>query len=141
MKRSCEECTACCSSLAVDEIHKKAGNKCYFVCSAGCEIYSTRPSSCKNFECEWLKGKFSEEDRPDKSGVIFTLSDRRSQLGKRSLIAHETKIGSLLQAKPLLNKIAENELVICVSGQSRKFIGPREDIDRVNDIISKQRRQ
>lgn len=36
-----------------------------------CTIYQERPSPCKEYKCAWLDGYGNEEDRPDKSLVMF----------------------------------------------------------------------
>lgn len=72
--RSCGGCTACCKPLdAYDGIfHKPAGVWCkHCRIGKGCGIYDTRPSVCKGFRCEWLKGFGEESDRPDKMRVIL----------------------------------------------------------------------
>jgi hypothetical protein len=45
------------------------------MCSKGCAIYANRPPTCKEWECEWLIGRLTEGDRPDKLGAIFDLAD------------------------------------------------------------------
>ena len=49
--RECGECRECCTTMAVDELDKEAYVECNNLCSMGCKIYDTRPTSCKEFEC------------------------------------------------------------------------------------------
>ncbi len=37
-----------------------------------CQIYDTRPSTCREFRCAWLGGFGPDASRPDRSGVIVT---------------------------------------------------------------------
>ena len=90
MPRSCGSCTACCSSLVIEELSKPAFTTCDHDCSSGCgsssnpdaeagdaggcAIYHDRPASCRSFRCLWLDGHLGEDDRPDKLGVIFTTT-------------------------------------------------------------------
>ena len=127
--------------MNIPELGKPQGKPCFFICAEGCSAYNVRPSFCQSFKCEWLKGRFEEEDRPDKSGVVLTLSERSSELGKRSLLAYGVGYGWLSKASVLLEKISKKEIVILNIGSNRKAIGPRDEIDRVNRIIEKHRRQ
>ncbi|MEL7088668.1 MAG: hypothetical protein AAGL98_09555 [Planctomycetota bacterium] len=83
MPRSCGSCTACCSSLIIEELSKPAFTACEHDCSAsncgksyggGCAIYEDRPDSCRSFRCLWLDGHLGQDDRPDELGVIFTTT-------------------------------------------------------------------
>lgn len=73
-QRVCGSCTACCKAPALNmpEYSKPQGVWCqYCVIGQGCTIYDTRPRACQNFECEWLKGYGSEEERPDRFRIIL----------------------------------------------------------------------
>lgn len=103
MPRSCGTCTACCSSLVIEELSKPAFTACAHDCSVGsggcdavtkasdkaledsekgsggnsgggCAIYADRPGSCRSFRCLWLDGHLGDDDRPDQLGVIFTTT-------------------------------------------------------------------
>jgi hypothetical protein len=71
--RSCGDCTACCTVLAVDELRKPMRWACDHAACAGCRIYDARPQSCRDFNCQWLLGEISGDDstRPDRVGVLF----------------------------------------------------------------------
>lgn len=70
--RTCGECTACCTLAYVPELDKPENVTCKN-CVNGCSIYTSRPTSCVTYECEWLKGSMSEDMRPDKSGVMIEV--------------------------------------------------------------------
>lgn len=71
--RSCGECTACCTIMAVTELSKLMWVSCEHLSKTGpgCGIYTTRPHTCRGFACAWLQGSFGPGDRPDKIGVML----------------------------------------------------------------------
>ncbi len=79
--RSCGECSACCTALAIHEL-KKPPHKACPNCSSGtrCDIYPDRPDSCRAFRCQWLDGHSNEDERPDKSGLVRAFFLQRSGL-------------------------------------------------------------
>lgn len=55
--RQCGSCTLCCKLIPVEELGKKAGQRCQHVrAGKGCSIYAKRPWSCREWSCLWLKG-------------------------------------------------------------------------------------
>jgi Fe-S-cluster containining protein len=36
----------------------------------GCAIYANQPRPCSDYQCSWLKGELSDDQRPDLLGVI-----------------------------------------------------------------------
>ena len=88
--RECGTCTACCYGLVVEAIDKPAFQCCrHTVTDGGCGNYAKRPSACRNFRCLWLEGHLSEEDRPDRLGVIFTTT-QHGQVGTHPLLVEVT---------------------------------------------------
>jgi len=73
-RRTCGECTACCTALPVGEISKPQGVPCRQCTKVGCSIYQMRPRSCRDFECQWLKGCGEDSQRPDLFGIINDYS-------------------------------------------------------------------
>lgn len=75
--RECGECTVCCKVLLIDEpdLQKLPGVLCSNCkAGAGCQIYDTRPASCRGFYCGWrLMPDLGDELRPDRSGIIIRL--------------------------------------------------------------------
>jgi hypothetical protein len=72
-KRVCGPCTACCVELKIDtpRLRKQARVPCLHLTSAGCGIYTERPSVCREFLCGWrLFAELSDDWRPDLSGVL-----------------------------------------------------------------------
>lgn len=72
--RSCGGCSACCEILGVPSLRKPPWRRCEHQCVTGCANYSNRPDECREFECGWSVGHLGEDDRPDKLGLIFTLT-------------------------------------------------------------------
>ncbi len=82
--RSCGECTACCKTHYIQELQKLPGVWCKH-CSVGigCKIYDQRPTECREYACEWLRGSGLESERPDKTGTIIDTmisDDKREAL-------------------------------------------------------------
>jgi len=75
--RQCGDCTACCFVAEVKEgiVKKPACQTCPFM-QNGCKLYGKpeRPQVCQDFQCSWLRGFGSLEDRPDKSGVMVSIN-------------------------------------------------------------------
>jgi len=76
--RECDGCMVCCIVPAIDDpaLHKKAGDRCRH-CERGCNIYETRPLSCRVFYCAWrVTTALGAEWRPDRSGVLSWFEDK-----------------------------------------------------------------
>lgn len=81
--RECGDCVACCKSLEIQEpqLTKPAEVLCQHCTGHSCGIYDNRPSVCRGWYCVWRVEKdLSDDMRPDKCGVMFTLDgDRQPQ--------------------------------------------------------------
>jgi Fe-S-cluster containining protein len=57
---------------------KPSGDWCQF-CKAseagGCSIYEERPHSCVVYQCGWLQGVGTNDERPDKLKVVIQIED------------------------------------------------------------------
>jgi hypothetical protein len=75
--RQCYECDVCCKIAEVKEndFFKPAGKPCQYL-DKGCTIFDQdkRPKMCSSYQCGWLRGFGKENDRPDKSGVMLSIS-------------------------------------------------------------------
>jgi hypothetical protein len=73
---SCGTCTLCCKTMKVHELDKAAHIWCrHCRIGKGCEIYETRPESCRIYDCLWLQTQrldrpMAAELRPDHSRVV-----------------------------------------------------------------------
>jgi hypothetical protein len=93
--RQCGECTACCTVLGVAEVPTPFYSLCPHQSATCCRIYDKRPGACRDFYCEWLVGALTEEDRPDKLGLVF-VSTRAEVGGDNAAIvaAYEVRPGA-----------------------------------------------
>lgn len=110
--RSCGECTACCYTHAVGEIHKYEFNNCPDCTSTGCKIYEKRPRACGSYFCAWAVNDIGTYDeRPDKVGVVCnTLYTRLTEKDPPSILMMEAWPGAL-EAEPaqrLMEHILKN---------------------------------
>lgn len=75
--RACGPCMACCTCMRIGELEKPIDTHCpnEQAVGGGCSIYAQRPQSCAAFECLWLQGLVTGDDRrrPDQLGLIFTF--------------------------------------------------------------------
>lgn len=74
--RECGSCTLCCKTMSVWEIEKPNGKWCPHVRDhQSCAIYDTRPTSCRTFDCLWLRGIGTDAMRPDRSRVVLVEAE------------------------------------------------------------------
>lgn len=76
--RDCEECTACCHHIPInqDDFVKLANTDCiHLAADGGCSIYQTRPATCAGWYCAWryMPG-LGDNWRPDISGVLMDFT-------------------------------------------------------------------
>lgn len=93
--RTCGECVACCTAMAVDEIGKPRDVRCEHVTERGCGVYAERPTACRTFRCAWLardSDLLTTAFRPDRSGVVLWQEKTREGL---ALVAQEMRPGAL----------------------------------------------
>jgi len=73
---SCGACTLCCKTMKVHELDKAAHVWCrHCRIGEGCDIYETRPESCRIYDCLWLQTQrldrpMAAELRPDRSRIV-----------------------------------------------------------------------
>jgi hypothetical protein len=85
--RECGSCTQCCIVPAIDkpEFQKEPASVCRH-CDNGCQIYETRPQTCRSYYCGWRWLEvFGDDWRPDQSGVFAQLEDNDSPQFKSSV--------------------------------------------------------
>ncbi len=109
--RECGSCNACCVALTIDdkELQKPQGYRCKNAQpDNSCAIYSTRPHTCRSFNCGWRLLKWVREPlRPDRSGVLIRLHGEIADDGTRKLgIAVILMTRASLKAEGLAETIA-----------------------------------
>jgi hypothetical protein len=126
--RRCGPCTACCTIKGIPELAKEPYQNCQHLCAAGCSVYDQRPSSCREFECLWLQGHISgdERRRPDQLGLMFDVTGEDGAMGQ-VLVAWETRPGAADEpaAHYLLERMARRVLIIVRRTTKKMFaVGP-----------------
>ena len=129
MKR-CGKCSACCITLAVEEIAKPEGQRCANQCAKGCRIYADRPTSCQGYACAWLLASgWPANLRPDRVGVIVDqAADPNLALaltaaaGDRWCVMREVRPGSARgkAAVTLRERLAAEGLVVVIPFGARR---------------------
>lgn len=128
-KRSCGDCIVCCTYLKIEspQMNKKGMEHCAHVnlpdpaeegvryysgasCEGNCKIYDSpdKPTCCSGYECLWKQGHGEEEDRPDKSLILF---DRTKQ------------VQNAIEVKPLEEGREDTEEGIAVIERMSKSYG------------------
>lgn len=70
----------CCDVLGVPELGKPYFARCEHLTEKGCGIYETRPVSCRDYHCIWLKGYGEDSDRPDRSGILVSAETAETEI-------------------------------------------------------------
>ena len=113
MNRECGQCNACCIVFDIDEMQKKAGDRCERLCPTGCSRYDDRPSECRAYRCAWLNGVGDDDMRPDLLGVVI---DARSAGKHRIASAMEVWAGASKEprARAAIDAIASGGAAVLV---------------------------
>lgn len=129
--------------LTIDdpELQKPQGYRCRNAQpDNGCAIYSTRPNTCRQFNCGWRLLRFVREPlRPDRSGVLF-----RMHMEKSSTTGAETMgvIVTLLNSASLKAEGLAESVAAAVHANVPVFLsvpGPpgfTSGIARINDAVA-----
>lgn len=72
MQNTCDGCTLCCKLLAIPELKKPVNTNCTH-CSVGvgCNIYQSRPGSCRKFNCLYITDNLQKKLKPSDCHVVF----------------------------------------------------------------------
>jgi hypothetical protein len=101
--RSCGACSLCCTVLRVDELKKLGGVSCKHQCEGGgCAIHATRPSICRAYQCLWLSGGLTDDDRPDSLGAIVDILT----VGAETRVSIQEATPNAFDRSPRLQEIA-----------------------------------
>ena len=132
-KRSCSGCTMCCKLLGIVELQKPRVSWCpHCEIGVGCQIYETRPETCRAFECLWLQPEavefLGDEDRPDKTGVVLFTPDDADTL-QVHVDPHKPdnwKKGAT--AKLIRAFSGSGQIVLITIGNDRKMLGSDKQV-------------
>lgn len=100
-ERTCNGCTACCTVYSVlpkgipgMRVRKEMYEPCQHERNGGCAVYELRARrcGCVAFQCDYLAypDDFQDDDRPDKSNVVFEEKEERYD---RLLIVSQVREG------------------------------------------------
>ena len=118
--------------LGVKELDKPALKWCKhcYIGDRACQIYDSRPQSCRDFQCAWLTYPQTPDDMyPRKSGVVIWITSD----GKRAIALtrrHDPTAWRKPAVLDTLRKLAKGgdmELVIAFSGTRAWLIGPTRE--------------
>jgi hypothetical protein len=129
--------------MHVPEINKKSMVTCPSVgACGGCNVYETRPGSCKAFECLWLQDTreaLKGEDRPDQLGLMFSMMFKTA-FGD-VLTAWNTSPGQSLPSRAidLIERIAEKSVLLIIDGDKRSVVGPPHEMPRIKAIMDERK--
>lgn len=75
-ERKCGSCRVCCVVMKITELNKPEFTSCDHLVkrqtTRSCGIYNDRPEECRTFQCAWLTGLGTNNQRPDRCGVMLT---------------------------------------------------------------------
>lgn len=133
----CGDCHACCIHLPISENEvctnaKPAGVKCPHLADHGCQIYSSRPSSCRQFQCVWLtETSWPIAWRPEQSGLLCLREEIDN--GVSAALVYEIEAGALARptTEPILASLAESTAVVALVNDlgQRRLLRGREWVD------------
>lgn len=107
--RQCGNCTACCKTLAVRELHKAANEWCaHCTKGVGCQTYTVRPQECRDFECAWLQGALKDGDRPDKLRAVLWTARFTLPSGRRIDVLNVCELSPHARERARVNEIGRD---------------------------------
>lgn len=100
--RTCGECDACCVVYAITEpeVTKEAHARCGHLVDVGCGIYATRPPTCREFVCLWMRGLGGDEHRPDRCGYVVRDIEHAALAHGGCVAFTELRAGALADGTP-----------------------------------------
>lgn len=150
--------------MGVQELPKAPYDHCGHECDKGCAIYEKRPVSCAGYECLWLietnpsmrmeapgehKFLLKEDDRPDKSGLLFELSsinrnesDFEKTAGIPFLTVREVRPGAFEShwGRKVLQRLSKHALIVRLYQDGRRTaMGPPEKVRILGQYIQQVR--
>lgn len=142
--RVCGECTACCTAMAIAELNKPCFVPCTHVTEHGCSIYSDRPPSCRAFVCAWRAGIGTDDQRPDRLGIVLSFAEANHP-AHPAVFVHEISPNSINENAdaigPYLRDLASRMVVVFVrDGLLKSFAGPDHRIIALQSFIEENRR-
>jgi Fe-S-cluster containining protein len=96
--RDCGDCHICCIFPGINVLNKPPRQTCHNLdCNGRCSIYEKRPEPCEVFQCSWRLGNFSENYRPNKTGILVTWLLKDDNLAATVMVDQKTVNEDALQ--------------------------------------------
>lgn len=134
--RNCGSCHACCIYLTIDELQKPDYTPCPHLSHLGCKQYEQRPATCHDFVCLWKMGRFPQDMRPDRCGLLAHLAV--NEIGGWGVNVVECTPGALNRAAGVVDECLgiDCRLVTIqyLDGRKRLY---SQDSDWIRDIRTK----
>jgi hypothetical protein len=134
----------CCKLFNIEELNKPAHKWCQHCNpSQGCKIYPTRPETCVDYQCLWLRSqaseiKMAEALRPNKCKIVFELNGNGTLLVAHVDRAYPGNINNP-EVVRFLEAVQRTNVVVYVScGEQQWIFGHKDDKEyfaRVEDSI------
>jgi hypothetical protein len=142
--RECGTCIACCTTMGVAELDKKAGEECVHTCDKGCAIYDSRPDACQRWNCMWIAGYLPEALKPEECGVIWD-SSHHELVDRELFTVREVRPGALegKDTQEWLARVISKMMVLAITHDGKlSILGPTEQVKKLEAyILEKSKRQ
>jgi hypothetical protein len=134
--KTCGPCGMCCKVPTIEELAKPADQWCRnFKAGSGCQIYETRPDTCRGFRCVWLsEPSLPAAFRPDRAKVVLA---RELTGGVHKLVAYcDGAAPQAWRQEPMYGLLksqakagwASGKQVLAYAGRQMWLITPTQDI-------------
>lgn len=124
--RSCGGCNECCLyGPGVSDVGKEPRERCGHSCASGCAVYADRPTPCRVWYCLWRLGAGTEKDRPDRSGMVLSVTEAVGGLEVVQVYGREP--GSIHGTRQRRLLAALSEWAILVDVEAGDLIGAPEE--------------
>ena len=133
--RTCGTCALCCKVFAIAELDKGVQQWCrHVVQGRGCGIHATRPGTCRQFFCHWLRNPhLGPEWQPNRARfLIYTEAG-----GRRMVVAPDAGAPAAWRQAPYyaqfkrwaLAGARSNHQILVFNGKRATAILPDRDHD------------
>lgn len=125
-ERHCGPCHACCVHLPIPAGEvclnaKPAGVMCPNLSDHGCQAYSSRPETCRQFQCVWLaEPSWPDAWRPENSGLLCLREEIENEVS--AALVYEIARDALASptAEAILASLTESTAVVAVVNLQRQ---------------------
>jgi len=136
-QRDCGDCHACCIYLPIPAGEvcpsaKPAGVVCHHLADHGCQIYQSRPATCRQFQCPWVTEKSWPVDwRPDRSGLLCLREEIGNGISAALVYELEPDAIQRPTTEPILAKLKESTVLVALVNvhQQRQLLHGHQWVD------------